>query len=76
MFAGWGFGLGVSVVTDIAKTRLPGTNGEYGWNGAAGTTFWIDPGEDLIAIQLTQVIPFPPALPSELRALVYPALVD
>ena len=75
-FAGWGFGLGVSVVTEIAKTQLPGTNGEYGWNGAAGTTFWIDPAEDLIAIQMTQIIPFAAALPSELRALVYPALVD
>ena len=75
-FPGWGFGLGVSVVTDIARTQLPGTNGEYGWNGAAGTSFWVDPAEDLIAIQMTQFMPFPPALPSEFRALVYPALVD
>ncbi|MBW2268666.1 MAG: beta-lactamase family protein [Deltaproteobacteria bacterium] len=76
-FSGWGFGLGVSVVTDIARTQLPGSNGEYGWNGAAGTTFWVDPGEELIAIQMTQLMPFARyALPSALRALVYPALVD
>ncbi|MCH2172959.1 beta-lactamase family protein [Myxococcota bacterium] len=75
-FPGWGFGLGVSVVTDIARTQLPGTNGEYGWNGAASTTFWVDPAEELIAIQMAQVMPFAGALPSEFRALVYPALVD
>ena len=76
-FKGWGFGLGVSVVMDIAQTQLPGSNGEYGWNGAAGTTFWIDPDEELIAIQMTQLMPFAQySLPSELRALVYPALVD
>jgi CubicO group peptidase (beta-lactamase class C family) len=75
-FPGWGFGLGVAVVTDVARTGLPGSEGEYGWNGAASTSFWIDPAEQLIAIQLTQLTPFRPGLPSELRALVYPALVD
>ena len=76
-FPGWGFGLGVSVITDVARTQLPGSDGEYGWNGAAGTTFWVDPEEELIAIQMTQLMNFARyALPSQFRALVYPTLID
>jgi CubicO group peptidase (beta-lactamase class C family) len=75
-FPGWGFGLGVAVVTDVARTGLPGSEGEYGWNGAASTSFWVDPAEELIAIQMTQLMPFRSGLPSELRALVYSAIAD
>jgi CubicO group peptidase (beta-lactamase class C family) len=76
-FRGWGFGLGVSVITDLAQTNLAGSVGEYGWNGAASTTFWVDPKEELIAIQMTQFMPaFQYPLPSELRALVYATIVD
>ncbi len=31
-----------------------GSAGEYSWGGAATTSFWIDPAEDLIAIFMTQ----------------------
>jgi CubicO group peptidase (beta-lactamase class C family) len=34
---------------------LPGSLGEYGWAGNAGTLFWIDPKEQLIAIYMAQV---------------------
>ena len=42
-----------------------------------GTTFWVDPEEELIAIQMTQLMNFARyALPSQFRALVYPTLID
>ena len=41
---------------DVAKTRLPGTLGEYFWGGAASTAFWIDPKEDLAVVFMTQVM--------------------
>jgi CubicO group peptidase (beta-lactamase class C family) len=42
---GLGFGLGFEVRTRIGDSALPGSVGEYGWAGNAGTLFWIDPKE-------------------------------
>ena len=53
--SGLGFGLGFEVRTTPGQAGLPGSVGEYGWAGNAGTLFWIDPKEDLIAIYLIQV---------------------
>jgi CubicO group peptidase (beta-lactamase class C family) len=76
-FAGVGFGLGFSVTMNPALTLIPGSAGEYAWGGAATTSFWIDPAEDLIAIFMTQVLPSS-AYPvrRELRTLVYSAITD
>jgi CubicO group peptidase (beta-lactamase class C family) len=54
---GFGFGLGFEVRTGVGGADTPGSVGEYGWSGAAGTTFWIDPKEELIALYMTQVVP-------------------
>ena len=52
---GLGFGLGFEVRTSVGDAGLPGSLGEYGWAGNAGTLFWIDPKEQLIAIYMVQV---------------------
>ena len=52
--AGYGFGLGFSVRKNDGVSNLIGSTGEYGWGGAAGTTFWIDPKEQVIGIVMTQ----------------------
>jgi len=76
-YAGVGFGLGFSVTMDPALTLIPGSPGEYAWGGAATTSFWIDPAEELIAIFMTQVLPSS-AYPvrRELRTLVYSAITE
>src|SRR5947199_415525 len=76
-YNGIGFGLGFSVTMDPAKTLIPGSPGEYAWGGAATTSFWIDPAEELIAIFMTQVLPSS-AYPvrRELRTMVYSAITD
>ncbi len=51
---GQGFGLGFAVRTEPGRNPLPGSVGNYYWTGAWGTTFWIDPAEKLIAIQMIQ----------------------
>ena len=33
---------------------MPGSVGLYFWGGIAGTTFWIDPAEELYAMMLVQ----------------------
>lgn len=74
---GVGFGLGVSVVIDPARTLAPSGLGTYGWSGVATTTFWVDPGRELTVQFMTQLRPkrsltlFP-----ELRRLVHEAIVD
>jgi len=75
--AGVGFGLGFAVTMDPAQTLLQGSAGEYYWGGAATTSFWIDPAEELITIFMTQVLPssaYP--LRRELRTMVYSAITD
>jgi CubicO group peptidase (beta-lactamase class C family) len=76
-YNGIGFGLGFAVTMEPAKTLIPGSPGEYNWGGAATTSFWIDPAEELIAIFMTQVLPSS-AYPvrRELRTLVYSAITE
>jgi CubicO group peptidase (beta-lactamase class C family) len=52
---GQGFGLGFAVRTDVGRNPMPGSAGEFYWTGASGTTFWVDPKENLIAIMMLQV---------------------
>lgn len=74
---GSGFGLGFAVTTDVIATTQPGSEGTFSWGGMASTFFWIDPLEDLIAIQMTQLMPsgsYP--IRPQLQQLVYSAIVD
>jgi CubicO group peptidase (beta-lactamase class C family) len=76
-YHGIGFGLGVSVTLDPARTLIPGSAGEYAWGGAATTSFWIDPAEELIAIFMTQVLPSTATpIRRELRTMIYSAITD
>ena len=72
---GCGFGLGFAVVTDVAETHGPGSEGTYSWGGLASTTFWIDPVEDLIGILMTQLIGDSP-FHAQFRVLTYQAITD
>jgi CubicO group peptidase (beta-lactamase class C family) len=76
-YHGIGFGLGFSVTLDPAKTLIPGSAGEYAWGGAATTSFWIDPAEELIAIFMTQVLPSTATpIRRELRTMIYAAITE
>ena len=76
-FDGVGFGLGFAVTIDAVKAKVVSSVGEYNWGGAASTTFWVDPVEDLTVQFLTQLLPSSthPIRP-QLKQLVYQALVD
>lgn len=47
---GWGFGVAVNTHRDT----LESTPGRYGWDGGYGTSWYVDPTEELIGILLTQ----------------------
>lgn len=76
-FDGVGFGLLGSVTLDPAATKTGGSVGDVAWGGAASTTFWVDRSEDLCVVFMTQLLPSSThPLRSQLRQLVYQALVD
>ena len=77
-YAGVGFSLGCGVNVNVAKTRVPGSLGEYFWGGAAATAFWIDPKEELTVVFMTQVIGSEARLTlrRDLRTLVYAAITE
>jgi CubicO group peptidase (beta-lactamase class C family) len=77
-YAGVGFSLGGGVTVDVAKTRLPGSIGQYFWGSATGSSFWIDPKEELAAVFMTQVIfsQVRETLRRDVRTLVYSAMTE
>ena len=74
-FAGRGFGLGLAPLVDPVAARSLSSVGEYTWGGAAGTAFWVDPAEELVVLFFTQVLGAPEDAHTDLRTLVYQALV-
>ncbi len=77
-YDGIGFSIGCGVNIDVAKTRLPGTLGEFFWGGAASTAFWIDPKEELAVVFMTQVMGTDARLTlrRDMRTLVYSAMTE
>lgn len=76
-FDGVGFGLGVSVTIDPVAAKVPGSVGDHGWGGAASTTFWVDPTEELSVVFMTQLLPSSThPLRSQLHQLVMQAIID
>jgi CubicO group peptidase (beta-lactamase class C family) len=51
---GHGFGLGFAVRTHAGMAPVPGSVGLYYWSGIGGTSFFVDPQEDLFAILMMQ----------------------
>jgi CubicO group peptidase (beta-lactamase class C family) len=74
---GYGFGLAVAVRTHDGVAAVPGSKGDFTWNGANGTAFWADPQERLVVVYGT-------VAPGEIRkyyreqmgALVYGAMTS
>ena len=74
---GIGFGLGFQVRTMAGEAGMAGSVGEYGWAGNAGTIFWIDPKEDLIAIYMVQVADSDRImLRNQFRSMVQAAIIN
>ncbi len=77
IYQGIGFGLGFAVTTDVVRTGIAGSVGEYWWGGLASTAFWIDPVEELCVVFLTQLIPsstYP--IRRELRTMIHAAVIE
>ncbi|MDI1340202.1 serine hydrolase domain-containing protein [Polaromonas sp.] len=73
---GDGFGLGFAVRTATGIASVPGSKGLYYWGGIAGTTFFVDPAEDLYAMLMIQAPNQRDHYRPLFRSLVYAALLD
>lgn len=74
---GTGFGLGFSVIMDVAQNGIMGSVGNHGWSGMADTHFWVDPKEELIGMTFTQYIGLEiSAIRYDYKNMLYAAIVD
>ena len=73
--AGYGFGLGFAVRKQAGVAPEPGSVGAYYWGGMAGTTFFVDPAEDLFACLMLQAPNQREYYRKLFRNLVYAALL-
>ncbi len=53
-----GYGLAVQMVTDLGRSVMLGSEGMWGWDGAASTICWIDPKENTVLVMITQRFPY------------------
>ena len=51
---GRGFGLSVQVVSDPIAAGMRVSKGSFGWDGAYGTHFWVDPKEKIVGLLMIQ----------------------
>lgn len=73
--AGTGFGLGFAINIDVARSMMPGSEGEFYWGGMFSTAFFVDPVERIHMVFMTQLRPsssYP--IRRELKTLIYSAL--
>jgi CubicO group peptidase (beta-lactamase class C family) len=73
---GHGFGLGFAVRTAVGEHTEPGSVGSFGWSGAGGTAFFVDPKEALLAVLMVQAPGQLDDARERFRQLVYAAIVD
>ena len=76
--SGYGFGLGFAVRRADGLNPGLAAAGEYNWGGAGGTSFWVDPKEQLVAVLMTQAQPGPAQREFKelFRQLVYQAIAE
>jgi CubicO group peptidase (beta-lactamase class C family) len=71
---GQGFGLGFAVRKATGMSPLPGSVGDYFWGGIYGTSFWVDPAEQMVVVCMLQAPEQRNHYRQLLRHLVYAAL--
>jgi CubicO group peptidase (beta-lactamase class C family) len=72
---GLGFGLGFQTVDRYGASDLASV-GSFGWGGAYGSTYKVDPKERLIIVFMINLMPNRSDVAAKFPTLVYQALVD
>jgi len=72
---GLGFGLGFQT-TDRYGANGMASVGSFGWGGAYGSNYWVDPKERLVGVFMIQQLPNSSDVGGKFPTLVYQALVE
>jgi CubicO group peptidase (beta-lactamase class C family) len=73
---GRSFGLSVQVITDRNAANTPISNGSFGWDGAYGTHFWVDPKEKIVGLFMIQASGPNRSMNPDFENAVMQALID
>lgn len=73
-FPGYGFCLIGRVMQDLGQAMSLTEQGEFGWEGAAGTYFWVDPKNELVGVIMTQFLATYLPMRDDMRGAVYALL--
>jgi CubicO group peptidase (beta-lactamase class C family) len=68
---GFGIDFAVRLRPPVDERENAGVVGEFFWDGAASTLFWVDPANELTAVLFVQVFPFNNGLHKNFRNAVY-----
>ena len=72
---GLGFGYGFETTDKFGVAGMESV-GSYGWGGAYGTYYRVDPAERLVTVMMIQLLPNSTDLTDKFKASIYQALVD
>ncbi len=72
---GRGFGFGFETTESFGGNGLD-SEGAFGWSGAYGTVYRIDPSSGLVMLLMIQLLPSTTDIAQKFPTLVYQALVD
>jgi CubicO group peptidase (beta-lactamase class C family) len=73
---GLGFGLGFETTDVYGAGGTMASVGSFGWGGAYGTTYKVDPEARLVLVMMVQLIPNTTDIAIKFQNLVYQALVE
>jgi CubicO group peptidase (beta-lactamase class C family) len=74
--SGEGFGLGFRTLERVGAQGRVESVGTFGWGGAYGSTYQVDPKERLVMVFMLQQLPNRSDLAARFPMLVYQALVE
>jgi CubicO group peptidase (beta-lactamase class C family) len=72
---GLGFGYGFQTVDRYGAKGLAGV-GAFGWSGAYGTTYEVDPQSRMVIVFMEQLMPNSTDIQAKFLTSVYQAIVD
>ena len=72
---GWGLANVQVRLNEVADD--PASKGEYGWDGTAGTIFWVDPAREMVTVLMTQSSPSnPDQIRQQFKVAVHAASIE
>jgi len=73
---GYGVGFDFYVRVDTGSANFPANVGEFSKGGAAGTVYWVDPKEDLVAVFMVSALDYREHYRNLIESMIYQAITN